>query len=72
MAELAPPLAAIDTITPSTFARCGSEGPTEKVGFASPILDFFKTDPISRASVVMGHCSAIRTAAACEATGTHG
>jgi NADH-quinone oxidoreductase subunit G len=72
MAELAPPLAAIDTITPSAFAPCGVEGLTEKLGFASPVLDFFKTDPISRASVVMGHCSAIRTAAACEATGTHG
>ncbi len=73
MAELAPPLAAIDRIEPAAWGGFGAEGGIEKSPFASPVRDFYRTDPISRASTVMRECSELFVERAAErATGTHG
>jgi NADH-quinone oxidoreductase subunit G len=53
MAELAPQLAAIDRIEPAAWGAFGVEGSIDKAAFAGPIRDFYRTDPISRASAVM-------------------
>ena len=46
-------------------------GRLNKSAFASPVSDFFFTNPIARASKIMAECSALRAAAA-EGTGTDG
>jgi len=38
----------------------------------SPIEDFYRTDPISRASDIMAECSALHASAPEPATGTYG
>jgi hypothetical protein len=38
----------------------------------SPIEDFYRTDPISRASLIMAECSALHAHVPEAATGTHG
>ena len=35
----------------------GEAGPVGPEPFAYPIADFYRTDPISRASATMGQCS---------------
>ncbi len=73
MAELAPQLAAIDSIEPAAWGAFGTEGSIEKEAFASPVADFYRTDPISRASTVMRQCSELFVERAAQrATGTHG
>jgi NADH-quinone oxidoreductase subunit G len=64
MYKVAPQLAAINSIhkadadTLSELAR--GEGTCNKDGFTSPIADFYLTNPIARASRVMGECSALK------------
>jgi NADH-quinone oxidoreductase subunit G len=62
-AEL-PHLAAIEQITPADVASAvetlaGIGGSTGRVPFASPVKDFYLTNPIARASGVMAECSAL-------------
>ncbi len=73
MAEIAPQLAEIDTIQPATWQETGfgRAGKFLASGFASPIEDFHRTDPISRASPTMAECSALHDAEE-KGTGTHG
>ena len=40
-------------------ALAGLGGKTDKAGFASPVADFYQTNPIARASAVMAECSAL-------------
>ena len=59
--EAYPHFAAIDTIEPadgSVIATLGAKpGKMNKSAFASPVKDFYLTNPIARASAVMAECS---------------
>jgi len=66
-----PHLAAIDAIRPAEradFERlAGAGGSIAGAPFASPIRDFYLTNPIARASAVMAECSAMHLGPAAEA-----
>jgi NADH-quinone oxidoreductase subunit G len=73
MAELAPALASVDAIAPAEWGPFGRPGELDRAGFTTPITDFYRTNPISRASAVMAECSALFSGGAeAGATGTHG
>lgn len=77
MAEIAPHLARIDEIVPAAwgeFGAVGGGGGTDRAPFASPITDFYLTNPIARASAIMRSCSEEITRGGGQrgATGTHG
>jgi NADH-quinone oxidoreductase subunit G len=73
MAEIAPALANIDEIEPAPFGEFGVTGEIAAEPFASPIRDFYLTNPIARASSVMQECSALFVQGGkTGATGTHG
>lgn len=61
MYKVAPQLAAINTVAKADADAlselAAGEGATDKTGFASPISDFYLTNPIARASRIMGDCS---------------
>jgi NADH-quinone oxidoreductase subunit G len=58
-----PHLARVDQIAPGNAAdieKLASGGtPTDKAPFRSPISDFYLTNPIARASAIMGECSSL-------------
>ncbi|MHA7970683.1 NADH-quinone oxidoreductase subunit NuoG [Rhizobium sp. CAU 1783] len=58
-----PHFAAIDEIAPGTGAEIAAvakkAGKMGKSAFASPVKDFYLTNPIARASAVMAECSAL-------------
>jgi NADH-quinone oxidoreductase subunit G len=72
MVGQAPHLAQVDRIAPAEWGAFGAEGPLDSAPFATPIHDFYLTNPITRASRTMAECSALALAARAEATGTHG
>ena len=72
MAERAPALAAVGAITPAPWSGFGAAGAMDDAPFASPIDDFYRTDPITRASQTMSECSAAFVAAAGEGAASHG
>jgi NADH-quinone oxidoreductase subunit G len=74
LSSVNPSFAAIDTVTSAVWGRFGSEGPVEARPFAYPIRDFYRTDPISRASPTMAACAEAAAERAHETgkTGTHG
>ena len=70
-----PSAAGIDRVTPAAWGMFGEAGPIEPRPFAYPIADFYRTDPISRASATMAECSDVFLAHHGELparTGTHG
>ncbi|MGI9416791.1 MAG: NADH-quinone oxidoreductase subunit NuoG [Geminicoccaceae bacterium] len=71
MEEIAPQLADIDVIQPASWQGVGRAGKFLASPFKSPIEDFYRTDPISRASPTMAECSALHGAEE-KGTGTHG
>ena len=73
MAEIAPPLGAIDRVERAAWGEIGGSGDLGRAPFASPIVDFYQTDPIARASSVMAECSRVFAGGGeLGATGTHG
>ena len=64
MVERAPALAAIGEVTPAPWGEFGTAGAVSEEPFASPVGDFYLTDPITRASQTMSECSAAFVAAA--------
>ncbi len=74
MAEIAAHLGRTDEVPPmAEWAAFGSAGSIDKAPFASPIADFYLTNPIARASTVMQECSRLFVKGEpMEATGTHG
>jgi len=70
MLELAPWFAEVDQVVPAAFAPFGEPGSFGSMPFASPVTDYYLTNPIARASSVMAECSQTFTSAA--TTGTHG
>ena len=71
MVEIAPTLGEIDAIQPAAFQAVGRAGKFLASPLASPIEDFYRTDPISRASPTMAECSALHRPSE-QGTGTHG
>ncbi|HEV2099979.1 MAG TPA: NADH-quinone oxidoreductase subunit NuoG [Stellaceae bacterium] len=70
-----PPAAEIDRVAPTVWGMFGETGPIDPGPFTYPVTDFYRTDPISRASVTMAECSDIFLAHHGELpvrTGTHG
>jgi len=61
----------IDAAPRSAWGKFGKEGPLDAAPFAYPIADFYRTDPISRASATMAECSALFVDGDAR-TGTHG
>ena len=55
--EAHPGLAEIDRVSPAEWGEFGDPGPIDPGPFAYPIADFYRTDPISRASLTMAECS---------------
>lgn len=58
-----PHFAALDTLQTTDASGlaslAGLGGKLDKAGFASPVADFYQTNPIARASAVMAECSAL-------------
>ena len=68
-----PTLGAIDTVAKAAWGEFGAAGPISATPFVYPIADFYKNDPISRASPTMAECSELFvTGAGHGRTGTHG
>ncbi len=66
--------ATADQLLPAAWGSFGTSGPIEATPFVYPITDFYRTDPISRASHTMGECSAMfgGNPETQPRTGTHG
>ncbi len=69
-----PALADIDQIPPAAWGNFGEGGPVGPEPFVYPIADFYRTDPISRASTTMAQCSQLfgSHSDTPPRTGTHG
>jgi NADH-quinone oxidoreductase subunit G len=69
-----PSFARIDEIVPARWDAFGAAGPVDPAAFTYPIDDFYRTDPISRASPTMAKCSELFGGRpdAQPRTGTHG
>jgi NADH-quinone oxidoreductase subunit G len=52
-----PVLARIDQVAPAEWGSFGEAGPVDATPFHYPITDFYRTDPVSRASRTMAECS---------------
>jgi NADH-quinone oxidoreductase subunit G len=68
----APHLSAIDEIAQAKWGAFGKAGKVTDDGFTSPIGDFYKTNPVARASLTMEECSVAMRADVEGATGTNG
>ncbi len=68
-----PTLGEIDTVAKAAWGEFGAVGPIAAAPFVYPIADFYKTDPISRASLTMAECSELFVTGAGQGrTGRHG
>jgi NADH-quinone oxidoreductase subunit G len=69
-----PHLARIDEIVPAPWGEFGAGGAADEAAFIYPIADYYRTDPISRASPTMAECSALfgGQPETTPRTGTHG
>jgi NADH-quinone oxidoreductase subunit G len=71
MYRVAPQLRRLDQLTPANPAEleqlAAAGGELSHEPFRSPITDFYLTNPIARASRIMGECSALRAAHRLEA-----
>jgi NADH-quinone oxidoreductase subunit G len=74
MWETHPLLAEADQLTRGPWGEFGEPGPVASSAFEYPMGDFYRTDPISRASHTMAECSELFAARrpAPSRTGTHG
>ncbi|MGD9618193.1 MAG: NADH-quinone oxidoreductase subunit NuoG [Alphaproteobacteria bacterium] len=52
-----PHLARIDEIVPAEWGGFGENGAVDETEFVYPVADYYRTDPISRASPTMAECS---------------
>ncbi|MGE5540108.1 MAG: NADH-quinone oxidoreductase subunit NuoG [Gemmatimonas sp.] len=66
-----PVFASMDRIVRAPWGAFGKPGALGDAPLASPIANFYQTDPISRASATMAKCTALH-ANGVERTGTHG
>jgi NADH-quinone oxidoreductase subunit G len=72
--EAAPSFAHVDEAPHAAWGPFGQAGGTDVPAFVYPIADFYRTDPISRASPTMAACAAAQRQADVpqQKTGTHG
>jgi NADH-quinone oxidoreductase subunit G len=65
MYKVAPQLASLNSVAKADADALSElsagEGATSKDGFVSPVTDFYLTNPIARASRIMGDCSALKS-----------
>ena len=57
MAGLCPHFARVDEAAPAAWGAFGAPAAPDPAPFAPPIADYYRTDPISRASETMAQCS---------------
>jgi NADH-quinone oxidoreductase subunit G len=71
-----PSFAAIDEAPRAAWGKFGTDGPIDPTPFVYPITDFYRTDPVSRASPTMAECAEAylrrQGGDAQQKTGTHG
>ena len=72
LADVNPVFAAVDRIEPAAWASFGADGVPAADPLASPIDNYYMTDPISRASKTMAECTATFVGCAHKRTGTNG
>jgi len=70
--DVAPVTAVVGDLQAAEWADFGLEGTIAKTPIALSNVNFYQTNPIARASSVMGECVSVREGAEAEATGTHG
>ena len=71
LATVNPVFARIDQIVPAAWGAFGTAGSLSDAPLASPISNFYQTDPISRSSPTMAECTALHMSGV-DRTGTHG
>ena len=57
LVKACPSFAAIDQVEPASWGAFGTAGELDAAPFASPVENFYMTDPISRASATMAECT---------------
>jgi NADH-quinone oxidoreductase subunit G len=62
----------LDSLQSAAWAEFGQPGNIDAAPFALPIVNFYMTDPISRASETMAQCSEAFGGGQTQRTGTHG
>ena len=72
LAKASPVFTNIDEILPTTWDDFGKAGKIDAAPFASPIANFFMTDPITRCSEIMAKCTELAGQPAGGRTGTEG
>jgi NADH-quinone oxidoreductase subunit G len=72
MAAINPMFGKIGVVVPAPWSVFGEDGAMDNAPFAYPIVNFYMTDPISRASETMAKCSRIYVSRDAGKTGTHG
>ena len=71
LAAVSAVFANIGRLTPAAWGAFGTQGSLSDTALASPVHNFYQTDPISRASPTMAQCVAHHMSGV-ERTGTHG
>jgi len=72
MAEINPVFNSVDEITSAAWGSAVDGGSVSDAAFEYPIENFYMTDPVSRASVIMAECTAVANGEEEKATGTNG
>jgi NADH-quinone oxidoreductase subunit G len=72
MAEINPVFDVLDVIQPAEWGTFGAEGDIVSDLFASPVTNYYMTDPISRCSKTMAECTSLFINGSEAATGTEG
>ncbi len=72
MTKAHPTFAALDAVAPAPWGPFGRAGEVGDAPFRAAIRDFYRTDPISRASATMAECAAAFSSSTSSLTGTHG
>ncbi|CCQ73871.1 NADH-quinone oxidoreductase subunit NuoG [Magnetospira sp. QH-2] len=67
-----PTTGAIDAVSAAEWGAFGTAGDIASAPLVSPVDDYYRTDPISRASETMARCSEVFGSANLERTGTNG
>jgi NADH-quinone oxidoreductase subunit G len=57
LAEASTVFQAVDRLSPAEWRPFGGDGAVDAAPFASPVANYYMTDPISRASVTMARCT---------------
>jgi len=69
--DAAPHFSGVDQAAPAAWSVFGVNGIPTAAPFASPVSDFYLTNPVARASAIMAECSAVARGETLAKTGTH-